>query len=357
MAGYTGIIDATPGFVPGTFDAKDVRLGMFFNALPGLFASGDFAVSQRGAGANQSVDIAQGRALLLPAYTHGGAYMARRTSGTAYNTSADGGYTWAASDGVNPRIDILGIEASDVDEGGSYTGWKFRVIDGTPNAGATHQLDAQLWPALPTDGSFVPIAAIRRAAGSTTIATADITNLNPIGGGRSVARSVTSAETATASSPGQRLATPDFAMVYVPSSAARIRFGYKGQWRHSAGGVTCGVTLFVDDVQATMGDYAGAAGTYVYEGAVSTFYGHFHTSPLKTSGPGGAGFFGTLGGSGSDVVDGNTLGVNGVTDGGFGELSLFGLAAGWHVIEPRFYENGAGTLTVRNRLLWAEVVA
>lgn len=179
MSGYTSNVDSTPMFVPGSFDGQDVRLATIGNAQPGLFAPGDFAVSQRAAGANMSVDIAAGRAYLNPvAVALQGSYLVWR--GSTYNTSSDGGYTWTAADPTNPRIDLLCIEVADTDFSGSYTGWKWRIVDGTPNAGATAVGLRQYWPSIPA-GCLV-VAAVRIPATATTITTANILNLNEVGG-------------------------------------------------------------------------------------------------------------------------------------------------------------------------------
>lgn len=347
MSGYTTSIDATPGFVAGTFDAKDVRLGMFFNALPGLFAQGDFAVSQRAAGANMSVDIAQGRALTTPAGTHQGAYLCRLTSGTAFNTSADGGYSWTAADATNPRIDILGIEAADIDEGGSYTGWKFRIIDGTPNASATHQLEAAYWPSIPTDGSFVPVAAIRVPAAATTLTTANITNLNPIGGvGRCAASYVSAAETTTSASYA-RLATPDALLAYVPHTRARVRVFSIGHAKISVASGTQGVGLFVNGAQAKVLNTTNGAPSSNVEATVtslSTLYGRFLSYSSTYS---------LTAGATADVSD--ALMQASANSPECFEFTAFS-AAGWYLFEQR-YKTSANTLTVRERRMSAEVVA
>lgn len=350
MSGYTSILDATPGFVAGTFDAKDVRLGMFFNGRPGLFAAGDFAASQRAAGANMSLDIAQGRVLVDPGYTHGGLYLARRTDSSAYNTLASGGYTWTAADPTNPRIDIVCIEAADTDEGGSYTGFKIRVIDGTPNAGATHQLEAQYWPTIPA--TCTPITAVRVPAAATTLTTANITNLNPIGGmGRSAVSYTAAAETTT-SAAYARLATPDFAMVFVPSSA-RVRVGYKGQWKISSASGNQGVSLFLNGVQVKL----GAAGTVpaLADGALGTIAGTANTyRHLSTIASSGVGFQTDVSGAAdvSDVATGQILGIAGAPG---SPIEIFGLPSGWYAVETR-YKTSANTLTVRERRMIAEVI-
>lgn len=344
------VVSALPGFVPGTFDGQMVRLATLGNSLPGLFASGDFAVTQRAAGANQSVDIASGRCFVDPqATSQQGVYLARTAQ--SYNTLADLGLTWTASDPTNPRIDLVCVEVADTDFSGSYTGFKFRVVDGTPNASAAHQLDAQYWPTIPT--GLVPIAAVRRAATATTIATADITNLNPIGGqGRSDARYTTAAETTT-SATYARLATPDALMVYVPSTGARVRVGFQAHWKISVASGNQFVSFFIDGAQIKA-PMAGAAPA-VLDAYASTISGTANTYRRLATNGGAVGF--SVDASGvsdvSDVTTGLVFGNAGTANGG--PMEIAGLSAGWHLIEVR-YKTSANTLTVRERRMQAEIV-
>jgi hypothetical protein len=351
MSGNTSLVSSTPGFVTGTYGAKDVRLATLGNTLPGLFASGDFAVSQRAAGANMSVDIAQGRACVDPGGTHQGIYLARRTSATAYNTSADGGYTWTAADATNPRIDLLCIEAKDTDEDASgVTGWRFRIVDGTPSASATHQLETAAWPAVPT--GCLPITAIRVPAAATTLTTANITNLNPIAGGRGSALYTATAETTTSTS-YTRLTTPDLAFVYVPNSSARLRVGYKAHWKVSVASGTQTVALFLNSQQLRYGAAAAAAAVQEYAvTSLTTSYSHLTTDGGNSA---SLGFiYGSGGADVSDVSTGQVMSYNAAGEMG-APLEIFGLAAGWYTVEVKF-KTSANTLSVRERHLWAEVI-
>lgn len=361
MSGSTSIVDAAPPFVPGTFDGQDVRLATIGNALPGLFAAGDFAVTQRAAGANASVDIAAGRCYVDPgAVARQGVYMP--WMGTAYNTSTNGGYVWTAQDATNNRIDMLCIEINDTDFSGTYTGFKFRVVDGTPNASVAHQLDAQYWPAVPT--GCVPVAAILQKStangGTGAVTTANITNLNAIGGvGRSPSNGVVGAETTTSSSYA-RLATPDFVCVYVPHANARIRIGYKAHWKVSASSGVQSIAAFIDGAQVKQS--LNAAVPSVLELNMSsvplaTVYSHVSTTPMNNASGSADGFY-SQPGSGIDVTDvatGQTTNVNIGGGSPHGPIEVFGLPAGWHLIEVKV-KTTANTLSLRNRFLIAEVV-
>lgn len=358
MSGSTSLVSSTPDFVTNAtgFGGQDVRAGTLVNDIPGLFASGDFAVSQRGAGAAMSVDIAQGRAMVDPQQaTHQGLYVVRRTTGTAYNTNADGGYTWTASDPSNPRIDLLCIEVKDTDmDASGTTGWRFRVVDGTPNAGATHQLITTYWPAVPT--GCVPIAAIRVPAAATTLTTANITSLNPICGARPAANPITTNETTTSSS-FTRLATPDFVFAYVPANS-RVRWCYKSQWKISVASGTQGAALFINSTQLQYGVATGAPSVANFLGAsLATLYSHLASTP---SSPAAFTSIGLTTGSetstdASDVATGQMLSVDKSAN-AVAPIEIFGLAAGWYVFEMQ-YKTSANTLSVQNRKSWVEVVA
>lgn len=182
MSGSTSILSTKPGFTPGTFDGQMVRLATLGNASPGIYAAGDFTISQRAAGANLSVDAGAGRAFVDPqTQPQQGVYLALLKAADApFNTLATGGYTWTASDATNPRIDLVCLEVQDTDFGGLYTGTKFRIVDGTPNAAATSATASAYWPAVPA--GCVLLAAVHRPAASTTILTANISNVASVGG-------------------------------------------------------------------------------------------------------------------------------------------------------------------------------
>lgn len=359
MSGYTGIVDATPGFVTGTFDAQDVRLSAHGNCLPGLYARGDFTATQRAAGANMSVDISAGRAFVEPGgpASQQGVYLARRES--AYNTSSDGGYTWTAADATNPRIDLLCIEVADADEGGSFTGFKFRIVDGTPNASATHQLAKTYWPAIPN--YVVPIAAIKVPAVDTTISTADITNLNPLGGiGRINYCNNTGNETTT-SATFTRLATPDFVLVYVPHASARLRVWHEAHVKATVGAGNLAAGIFVDDTSLKAWNITnGAPPDGSLQGTVmsTSFYARLATFDATGSATQTLQFFGSSTGATADVTN-VTTGVGGylaASSAPPSPVTVDQLAAGWHVIEIR-YAITANTLNVKERNLKVEVIA
>jgi hypothetical protein len=349
MSGNTTIVSSTPGFVVGTYGAKQVRnaaLAMYAGR-PGLVSRGDFAVTQRGAGANMSVDIAAGAAIVYPAsVTRQGPYYVQ--SDATYNTSSDGGYSWTAADATNPRIDLVCLEVKDnAEDASGSTGLRFRVVDGTPNASATHQLATTYWPAVPT--GCVPIAAIKIPATDTSISTTDITNLNPIAGPNQAYSLNSTAETTTSSSYA-RLSSPDFVCVYVPHAYARVRVFSEGQWKISVASGTQGITLYLNDAQikgrnATNGAPAVTEAT----ATLGTFLSRFTTATAS-----GAPYY-VVAGATSDVSNITTGVVSGAAAGVGVAVEISQLAAGWYVIEQR-YKTSANTLTVDERSMWAEVI-
>jgi len=194
-------------------------------------------------------------------------------------------------------------------------------------------------------------------AAVTTLTTANITNLNPIGGvGRSASLYTSAAETTT-SATYARLATPDALLVYVPHTRAQVRLFSEAHWKISVASGTQGVTLFVDGAQlkyrnSTNG--APASGGYEIT-SLATFFSHLR-SYANSGTSATAQFFVTVAGATADISDVTTgLGGGGVVGSPY-EMSVRQLPVGWHLIEQR-YKTSANTLTVQQRRMSAEVVA
>lgn len=136
----------------------------------GAGTTGDLAVVQRGAGANMSVDVGAGFAMV------GGTESATQGEYGAYN-DATVNVTISASDPTNPRIDVIGIRIRDTEYSGANNDAAIIVVTGTP-AGAP------VVPTLPAD--FLSLAHVAVAALAATIVTGNITdkrrNLASLGG-------------------------------------------------------------------------------------------------------------------------------------------------------------------------------
>jgi hypothetical protein len=128
----------------------------------GVVGSGDLAVTQRGAGANMSVDVAAGRAVIRS---------------TEASSLAAGAYTFlndatvnlsiSAADATNPRIDLVIAQVRDSNYSGANTDARLAVVTGTPAASPSP-------PAVPD--SCVVLAQVAVAALASSITNANITD-------------------------------------------------------------------------------------------------------------------------------------------------------------------------------------
>lgn len=167
-------LSGTPAFL-GTssvsYSAKDVR--RFMTAAPiiysaggeGIVESGDFAVSQRAAGANQSVDVAAGEAYVKgDTSADEGSYYVRET--------ATVNVTLTAADATNPRIDRVVLEIkNDSEDASGLNLARIRTIDGTPTVGATL---TNLTGAAAVPNTCLLLANVLVSASDASIVTGDI---------------------------------------------------------------------------------------------------------------------------------------------------------------------------------------
>ncbi len=153
-------LQAVTGDPAISYTAQDMRL--MLSALaphPGTVLVGDLQVAQRAAGANMSVDVAAGRAVVAgTSIADQGSYIVRST--------ATENRTIATADPTNPRIDLVVAQVFDKQaDGGTQYAWTPRVVTGTP---AT----SPVAPALPANA--LRLALVRVNAGATSIGTANI---------------------------------------------------------------------------------------------------------------------------------------------------------------------------------------
>lgn len=126
----------------------------------GVARSGEYAVSQRGAGANMSVDVTAGGAMV------GGTESATQGEYFVFN-DATVNVVISASDPTNPRIDVIGIQIRDTEYSGASNDARLVVITGTPAAS----------PAVPTvPADFLSLAHVAVAAAAASIVNANITD-------------------------------------------------------------------------------------------------------------------------------------------------------------------------------------
>lgn len=147
--------------VDGVYQGR--HLGIPYRDLmsEGVMSATDLKVSQRGAGANMSVDVAAGVAWIA-----GDDATATQPLYRCYN---DGTVNLAVTTahGTNARIDIVVAEVRDSSFSGVSQDWRLRVIDGTP-AGS---------PSAPaTPSNCIKLAEVSVPALDTTISDAQITD-------------------------------------------------------------------------------------------------------------------------------------------------------------------------------------
>lgn len=126
----------------------------------GAATTGDLSVQQRIAGANMSVDVLLGGALV------GGTESAHAGEYFVYN-DATFNVAITASDPANPRIDIVGVQIRDSEYSGGTTDARIVVVTGTP-AGMPAE------PTLPAN--FLTLARVDVAAAAGSVINANITD-------------------------------------------------------------------------------------------------------------------------------------------------------------------------------------
>lgn len=156
---------------PTTFRAlRFLQLAAGF--MSGVYAAADFAVSQRGAGANMSVDVAAGNAFVT--ITTG----TRNGVAHVINDAVVNLVIGANASGL-PRIDQVFLQYNDAGipagVGGNVP--TIRVVAGTPTSGATlaNQLGAAAQPA-----DTLKLASILVANGAASILNASIQDARPL---------------------------------------------------------------------------------------------------------------------------------------------------------------------------------
>ncbi len=131
----------------------------------GVGSSADMAVAQRAAGANMSVDIAAGEALVQgDNTTYQGFYWA--TNDATFNLTG-----FSAAHATLPRIDRVVLRVADTAHGGGSNLVSFAILTGTATAGAT--LANTSGAATPGNNELV-LANVLIPATATTITTANI---------------------------------------------------------------------------------------------------------------------------------------------------------------------------------------
>lgn len=150
--------------VDGAYQGRHLGIPYRDILTEGVVGVNDLKVSQRGAGANLSVDVAAG-----VAWVSGDDNTATQPLYRVYN-DATVNLAISTAHGTNPRIDIVVAEVRDSAFSGVNQDWRLRVIDGTP-AGS---------PVAPsTPNNCLKLAEVSVPALDTTISDSQITDKRP----------------------------------------------------------------------------------------------------------------------------------------------------------------------------------
>lgn len=162
-----------PSFIQASsHPAEDVRRTALAWAMhKGVFGSADLAVTQRGAGANMSVDVAGGRVAIAGSEaTYQGTYVCENRGTT--------NVIIAAADATNPRIDLIVAKVQDAAYSGATNSWSIVAVTGTPAAS----------PAAPSaPNNSIVLARVAVAALAASITNANITDYRFITAGQFIA--------------------------------------------------------------------------------------------------------------------------------------------------------------------------
>lgn len=158
---YLQAIGADPAI---TYAAGDFRaLIQALTPYPGVLNADGFVCQQRGAGANFSVDITAGKAIVLGSGSPTQMSFMPKTTGTVNLT------TPSAPTSGSPRLHKIVAEILDKQVSGTQYGWQFHLIEDT--TGGT-------LPATPA--SAIALAQVSIAVGQASVTTANITDLRPM---------------------------------------------------------------------------------------------------------------------------------------------------------------------------------
>jgi hypothetical protein len=339
-------VGASPGY---TF--LDIRRYCGAGLNEGPYAEGAFAVTQRAAGANMSVDIAANvHDNGLAAIVQGDAVTGQGPYGIPPH-SAPINEVVAAAHATLPRIDTVMLELFDNqhDAFGQNLA-RVRVVAGTATAGAT--LDNRLGaPSLST--SAMPVADILVDAAATTITTAKVRDTRPKRRGKCI---IATEETRTNTAYGL-LTTEDVVRGIVLPADGLIRVGYQAEWKESVAGAAS-AELFIG-ANGIKGGFAGLASPSAIPASINSANNYV---VLSSHAYGIASLNGALltGAYTGDVTTGQVVAgarpnptVSAAFFGG-GECVIFA-AAGTYDVSVQF-KASSGSVTAKARKLWVESV-
>jgi hypothetical protein len=197
----------------GSYTARqDRRLISTLASTPGVAGPIDLFVSQRGAGANMSVDVLEGRAFI---------FGSEATTQGAYHVESQGdtNVVVAAAHATLPRYDLVVARVRDAEYSGATNAWALEVVTGTA-AGSPAE------PSPPVNS--ITLARITVAPAVTSIVNANILDRRPrarILGGVSVVTSSTLPSLLTGG-PGEVAYATDIDSLYVRTASTWTPMGH-----------------------------------------------------------------------------------------------------------------------------------
>ena len=251
------LLQAGPGASPG-YSAIDIRRALGVGLQEGVIDSGSYMVTERGAGANMTVDIA--------ASTGDGAWVKGDTvasQGLYYVAphSAVINEAITANSSGNPRVDQVILEIlDDTHDAGALNKARIRVLTGTATAAAT--LDNRSGAAALPNGA-VRLADVLVASGAVSISNSSIRDRRPWARGARFACTPTTANPALGTS---YAALPELTVRLECSGAPLVMQGYATIQNGSASGNDVYLQAHVDGVavgKEARGDHFATSGSNI----------------------------------------------------------------------------------------------
>lgn len=166
------MVQRTPLYLtlPSDWQPVDDRLAIrdLCDGIPGVYGAGDLKVTQRGAGANMSIDAAAGAVAIA------GTEVAFQGFYRCASTAVEN-IVIEAANATNPRRDLIVAYIQDKEYSGS-TNSESAWLDVVKGTAASSPVD----PAVPANG--IAIARVAVAANATSVTNANITDLRSLNG-------------------------------------------------------------------------------------------------------------------------------------------------------------------------------
>ena len=328
------------GTSPG-YDAIDLRRAYGVGLSEAPRSMGSYTVGQRGAGANMSVDIAASTGLGVvvqgDTVTAQGLYPVPPHSAVINEAIA-------TADATNPRIDSVILELKDsVHDASGLNQAQTRVLTGTPTGGVTNEAPGASPAALPNSAILLAYVQVDAAVGS--IVTAKIKDMRPKKRGYIL---TAGSESTTATTYAyNNLATPDRITQLVVPAGGLLEVGFQAIWQNTVT-VNARAAIFIGANQLKVGIGTGAPTVNELSGPTETNDdATISTSPIGLVKHDGVG-------ASTEVTTGQVIAPSQTIDGRGGRTVIF-VAAGTYDVGIQFKNNAAGTTSVKNRHLWAEV--